>query len=193
MERLVGRLTDYIDVRQDFNDSEREVIRVGLILGIEFFGFFIISICISIYLNRLVECMVLLTVLFFIRSYAGGFHFKKFRCCLPISCVIVSGILILSPAVIPNTHVSIVVIFMILLKLCLTGSVECSVRKLEEYERRCFSRKLWKMSGCLFASAILLAWRGYALYLSVIVWTLGFILVSVMVQNFLNRVRSTKE
>ena len=100
MKRVFAFLTDYLIKKGLVQEEDRPIYEYGFQILIEIFLWVLCCTIIAALTCSLIELCIFFIIFFPIRSYAGGFHFRKFSVCLPFSCTTFLIIIYLSRIII---------------------------------------------------------------------------------------------
>lgn len=166
VERLVDAIVDYQIKNGSLNDSERSVYLYGYTLLLEKVINIIVALLICVVSGRWIEVGLLLLCIMPLRSYAGGWHAKKFLNCTFISnSIIIVGLLFYKFLHLQLLYYFFIetVIFAIIIYM---APVQHNSRVLSDNERRVYKRNcllIWGIECIAIAWLIHFTLEKYAL------------------------------
>lgn len=96
MDKIAKGLTDYVIHNGVVKEEERELYEFGFLIALEMALSMIICFFIAFVLHMVLEGILFFIIFIPLRSYAGGLHLEKYSCCLALSCIIFSFVLLIA-------------------------------------------------------------------------------------------------
>lgn len=98
MKCLSGKITDYVIKSGVISEESYAVYQYGFQIGLEMVSCFLICFFIALYLHKILQFLISLSIFALLRTYAGGVHLNSFFRCFICSTAVQTTILLI------NTH-----------------------------------------------------------------------------------------
>ena len=141
--KQMGKFADVLVDKDISKREDKEIIVHGLTTGIELIFNIISTIVLGLVFGQVLESLVFSVSYPFIRSYAGGFHFKKALTCYFVSCGMVVSVLAIVKFT-PSEYILVISIIMLLFSVPVIlkfAPIETPTKPLDEAEQKYFRKK----------------------------------------------------
>ena len=188
MEKLSKLLTDYIVKKNTISETDYEIYKYGFLIGIELLTCMVICYILAIKMPMFWECTAFFLLFFSLRSLVGGLHMNSFKVCFLCSCLVVFFTLSMIKYFPISKEFSLVISVFEIIILYYMKPVENINRPVNEKEKNVFSNRIRQtliiitFSVCFFYLANILK------YLVTIVYTLGIIIISMILGKAKNQI-----
>lgn len=138
-----GKLADSLVTRGVSAPEDRDILAYGLSLALELGVNITTTIALGALFGSVIESLVFLGTLSFLRSYAGGFHCKTARSCYLSSSVVVIGVLVTVKWV-PVSYIPWMIVGLLLLSLptlMYLAPIGTPTKPLDEVEHTYYRKK----------------------------------------------------
>lgn len=178
MKKIADLLTGYIGRKGIIKETDYAIYTYGFQYGLELGACFVICFIITALMGELWEEFIFWLIFFCVRSYVGGFHFKKYTYCFVCSCSVGIGLPLLNKYYPLDTNISILI--SLIFGLILLKSMARRKNNLEEQEFIFFKNQLKKRLYFIFLGSIILYLLKIESMLSMVTYSLFAILVSMI-------------
>lgn len=141
MERLSGKLTNYILIKGVIEENDFEIYQYGFQRFLELAINIICSVIIAVLLDMKLECIAFFLFFIPLRSYSGGFHMEHYISCLLLSCLSLAGILCTVKHFSAAPLLSCILYLISLAVIKITGAVDHPNRSIDEDDNLFFSKR----------------------------------------------------
>ena len=179
-EKIADSLTNYIVENKVIKKEESEIYKYGFWTGIEMLIYIITCCCIAAQMDMFQECVVFFLVFFSLRSFVGGIHMSNYRTCFVCSCIVFILILLAVDNVKLTDIVALSISSFELLLIFFMSPVEHINRPVDKNEKKVFAYRIKQILAIILGTVIFLFMKGYNNYLSTITYTLGIIIISML-------------
>ncbi len=188
METIARKFTKYLLEKDAITLDEYEICRYGLLTGMEMILCVMTCSIIAAYMGMFIECSILFTVFFSVRSFVGGLHMNSYKACFAFSCLVVFSTL----ASVKYFPVAKIISFAfsigeLVLLLCLKP-IENANRYVNEKEKLVFLRRIKQVVMIILVIQILLYVTNLESYQTTITYSLGVIIFSMFLGRIKNRI-----
>lgn len=134
-------LTDYILKKGLIQKEDYEIYQYGFETFLEIFINVICSILIAVILDMTLECVIFFFFFIPLRSYSGGLHMEHYVTCLLLSCVTLTGVLLLVKYYTLKPILSFLLFLMAFVIIRVIGPVDHPNRTVDAEENSCFQKR----------------------------------------------------
>ncbi|NEX01973.1 Accessory gene regulator B [Pseudobutyrivibrio sp. NOR37] len=141
MEKLAIKLTDYLLSKDTISEEDYDIYLYGFTCFLEISISFITCFIIGIFLGMFFECILFFCIFMPLRSLAGGLHLNKFIHCYLMSCLILTGSLLLVKYFSVPDYISLIGCILLPIILFIIGPINHPNRPVTEEENSIFKNK----------------------------------------------------
>lgn len=181
MKRIACYLTNYIYNKGVIKKEDYNIYIYGFQSVLELGFCMLICIIIAVIMNALCEGIILWSIFFCVRSYAGGIHLKKYRHCLLFSCMVFSILIMLNKWQTLNENVSLCLCC--LYSLIIVIFTDIYANNCNEEEQCYLQNKLKKRLAIILLASVVIYVCSNTVMLSMICYSLCAIAISVIIQH----------
>lgn len=193
MEKIAQRLTRYLIERDIILKEKRCIYQYGFQIGLEVTINTIISICIAIMFNMVVETLVFFFVFILLRSYAGGLHLNSYMKCLIGSCLSLTGLLyVVGNIDLDNVLSEIIVVVSLVMINCLSPVID-SNRPVSDDMLIVFAKKLKTSLFIIFLLSFFLFYFNFDRILLMVSCTTSFMIIVLILGKIKYKLELRKE
>lgn len=146
----------------------------------------------ALQMHMLGECTVFFLLFFSLRSLVGGLHMNSFRACFLCSCLVVFLTLSMIKNFPVSKEVSLLISICEIITLYHLKPVENTNRPVNEKEKKVFSHRIKQVLIIITFSVLFLYLADILKYLITVMYTLGIIIISMILGKGKNRVEKCK-
>lgn len=190
MESIANKIVNYLIQKDLIDQEEKDICQYGIQIGIEFFFFLLTCILISAIIKTLWECCVTLLIFCGLRSYTGGLHFKEYIKCYLTSCSALISIPVIANHYTISCALGFLLVVVLLIALYKLKPVNNINRHVEPQENTFFIIIRNYILAMIFLVSLILTIKQLNKYISVIIYTLLVIIISVVVDS---KIKGDKE
>lgn len=179
-EKIADSLTNYIVKNKVIKKEESEIYKYGFWTGIEMLIYIVTCCCIAAQMDMFQECIVFFLAFFSLRSFVGGIHMSNYTKCFVCSCIVFILILLaVDNLQLTDIWAMSISIFELLL-IFFMNPVENINRPVDKNEKKVFAHRKKQILAIILGTVIVLFMKGYNSYLNTITYTLGIIIISML-------------
>ena len=179
-EKIADSLTNYIVENKVIQKDDSEIYKYGFWTGIEMIIYIATCCCIATQMNMLQECLVFFLVFFSLRSFVGGIHMSNYRKCFVCSCIVFYIILLAVDNIQLTDIWALSISTFELLIIFFMNPVENINRPVDKHEKKLFAYRIKQIIAIILGIIIFLFIKGCNSYLRTITYTLGIIIISML-------------
>ena len=180
IEKIAESLTNYIVENKVIKKEESEIYKYGFWTGIEMLIYIVTCCCIAAQMDMFQECIVFFLAFFSLRSFVGGIHMSNYTKCFVCSCIVFILILLaVDNLQLTDIWAMSISIFELLL-IFFMNPVENINRPVDKNEKKVFAHRKKQILAIILGTVIFLFMKGYNSYLNTITYTLGIIIISML-------------
>ena len=180
MDKLAGKLTDYIVNKGMIDEADYDTYKYGFLVAVEKAMFGICCLIFALILGMVIEGILFFTIFIPLRSYAGGLHFEKYGSCFIMSCLIFLAALLTVKFFHIPTYILLPLSILLIFAIYFLYPVENPNRPVDSDEDEYFRKRLKRYIAIdLFIIIILLITKRVD-YLLLVVITLLMIMVTMV-------------
>ena len=189
MKSLARILAEYVFNKGMITKEECQEYEYGFVIAMEKGLSLIISLCIAVLMNAIVEAVLFFITFIPLRKYAGGLHLSKYSYCLILSCLTFSAVMYISKFLQINSSIALLLIICMDLLIIVMYPVENINRDVDEKENIFFKKRLERnlLINLVIAMVCILFNKRH--YLLVIVGTL----VMITSTMYIGKIKYNKE
>ncbi|MBS6170879.1 MAG: accessory gene regulator B family protein [Clostridiales bacterium] len=180
IEKIADLLTHYIVKNEAIKAEDSEIYRYGFLIGIEMFICIATCYGIAIPMGMAKECTVFFLIFFSLRSFVGGVHMSSYKKCFVCSCMVVFLTLLAIKNISLSNKWALGIICCEILIILFLNPVENENRPVDGCEKRIFAHTIKRILVIILGVTCVLFTAGYNDYLVVITYTLGVIIISML-------------
>lgn len=184
MKKIADYLTNYISKKGIISEEDYSIYNYGFQLGLELCFCLCICSIIACLMDAFYESIILWAIFFYIRSYAGGVHLKKYRHCLVCSCTVYSTLLVLNRFKPLNCVTSLCLCCLCTLTILICASMQTN--NIDKKEQSYFRSVLIKRQLLIIVVSLAFFICKCTVTLSMIAYSLSGIAISAILQNYIN-------
>ncbi len=184
MKKIADLLTGYIGRKGIIKEEDYPIYTYGFQYGLELGACFVICFMITALMGVLWEEIIFWLIFFCVRSYVGGFHFKKYMYCFVCSCSVGIGLPMFNKYFPLDRNIAL--FFSLIFGFILLKSMMKQNNHLEEQEFIFFKSQLKKRLYFIFLGSIILYLLKTESMLSMVTYSLLAILVSIILNVLLS-------
>lgn len=178
---LAEKLTSYVINNSRYDEAEYNILKYGFQVGIELIICMSVNMLFAIHFHMMEEFVILIFVLGSVRSYCGGFHFKRYRSCFLGTSIFICGILLS----VKWFDFSMIVMWIMIIQsssyILKRKPVENPNKRLDINEKQYYGQKLKKNIFILYCVSLALFSMQKKTDIAIIGLTLTFIAISMIV------------
>lgn len=166
------------------NIDDVEIIVHGITIGMRLCINTLLTLMLGVTLDMAFESIFFIIMFSAVRSYAGGFHFKKPGCCYIMSSAVIILALVIAKSV-PTHNIVLLNILLILISMTVLvcfAPIETESKPLDDIEKTIFRRKAIRNSIIEVLLAILLFVLDLKIYSVIIVLAIALSAILVVIQ-----------
>ena len=189
MKSLARILAEYVFNKGMITKEECQEYEYGFVIAMEKGLSLIISLCIAVLMNAIVEAVLFFIIFIPLRKYAGGLHLSKYSYCLILSCLTFSAVMYISKFLQIDSSIALLLIICMDLLIIVMYPVENINRDVDEKENIFFKKRLERnlLINLVIAMVCILFNKRH--YLLVIVGTL----VMITSTMYIGKIKYNKE
>lgn len=189
MKSLARILAEYVFNKGMITKEECQEYEYGFVIAMEKGLSLIISLCIAVLMNAIVEAILFFIIFIPLRKYAGGLHLSKYSYCLILSCLTFSAVMYISKFLQIDSSIALLLIICMDLLIIVMYPVENINRDVDEKENIFFKKRLERnlLINLVIAMVCILFNKRH--YLLVIVGTL----VMITSTMYIGKIKYNKE
>lgn len=189
MKSLARILAEYVFNKGMITKEECQEYEYGFVIAMEKGLSLIISLCIAVLMNAIVEAVLFFIIFIPLRKYAGGLHLSKYSYCLILSCLTFSAVMYISKFLQIDSNIALLLIICMDLLIIVMYPVENINRDVDEKENIFFKKRLERnlLINLVIAMVCILFNKRH--YLLVIVGTL----VMITSTMYIGKIKYNKE
>lgn len=188
MNRISSFLTDYLLKNEVIDENDYEIYRYGLLSGTEMLICVVTCYLFAAQMGMFFKCTLLMCIFFSLRSYVGGFHLNSFKACYICSCLVIVFVLMGVKNVPMPKFYSLIASILEVTVIFFLKPVENKNRPVNDYEKKIFLNRIKVISLVILMLAIFCYSFNAVSYLDTITYTLGTILISMLLGKFREKI-----
>ena len=156
MEKIAAKLTDYILAKKMITEEYYDIYNYGFVCFLEIAASMVTCLIIALSLNMFVEFLFFSLIFIPIRSFGGGFHLSSFSKCYLLSCLVLTGTLVVVKMFSLAGIISYVGCIVFAILIFIIGPIDHPNRPVTEEENKLFKRRTaLALLACVIVATVL--------------------------------------